>query len=185
MRGAAAGKGDAKRTDWPQGKTGRRDGPSGNRRVLARTRNRLATGNRGTGTRLPWGTLPLRHRLLGLTNSSSATEAGEDKTMHTKRNRTASLCSLERVVRPAPTERLNGNQPRLRRGNDGRCRRKGLTNRADDVPEGLTHWNKRSGLNEDRRATVNGNARATRQQRTKDSGPNGLKLSDRGWREEA
>ena len=44
-------------------------------------------------------------KLLGLTESSSATEAGEDR-LWTRRGRTASRCSLERVVRPAPTERM-------------------------------------------------------------------------------
>ena len=42
---------------------------------------------------------------VGLTNSSSATEAGEDRLNH-REDPNASLCSLERVVRPAPTERL-------------------------------------------------------------------------------
>ena len=58
-----------------------------------------------------------------ITNSSSATEAGEDRLNHAI-DLNASLCSLERVVRPAPTERLNGNPRGLRRGNDGRRRRK-------------------------------------------------------------
>ena len=47
----------------------------------------------------------------GLTNSSSATEAGEEGCNHGK-DLTASLCSLERVVRPAPTERWRPEEPR-------------------------------------------------------------------------
>ena len=43
----------------------------------------------------------------------------------------------------------------------------------------------RSGLNEDQRDLVNGNPRATRQQKRTDSGPNGPKLSDRPWRRKA
>ena len=52
--------------------------------------------------------MPLANRdreTQGLTDSSSATEAGEDGLNHgTDLN--ASHCSLERVVRPAPTERV-------------------------------------------------------------------------------
>ena len=40
-----------------------------------------------------------------------------------RKTATAMSRSLERVVRPAPTERTNGNQCGLRRGNDGSCRR--------------------------------------------------------------
>ena len=40
----------------------------------------------------------------------------------------------------------------------------------------------RGELNKDQRNLVNGNPRATRQQRQSDSGPNALKLSDGGWR---
>ena len=60
-----------------------------------------------------------------LTNPSSATEAGEDRSNDSKTGCTASLCSLERVVRPAPTERLCSPEEHAtrRRGNDGRCRR--------------------------------------------------------------
>ena len=41
--------------DLPKGKTRRRNGPSENGRVLARTRNRLATGNEGNGNTLTSG----------------------------------------------------------------------------------------------------------------------------------
>ena len=44
-------------------------------------------------------------RGIRLTNSSSATEAGEARADNGK-DSPASLCSLERVVRPAPTERM-------------------------------------------------------------------------------
>ena len=50
---------------------------------------------------------------------------------------TAGGCSLERVVRPAPTERLNVDQRGLRRGNDGRCRPEGV-NEAGDGPKQQT-----------------------------------------------
>ena len=47
-------------------------------------------------------------KVAGLTDSSSATEAGEARLDYEKEP-AASLCSLERVVRPAPTERTNRN----------------------------------------------------------------------------
>ena len=56
-----------------------------------------------TGTRSP--SKNSRRETQGLTDSSSATEAGEDRRKHGK-ELAASLCSLERVVRPAPTEGL-------------------------------------------------------------------------------
>ncbi len=46
----------------------------------------------------------------GLTNPSSATGTGEARLDYKKR-RNAGACSLERVVRSAPTERTNGNTP--------------------------------------------------------------------------
>ena len=101
-------------TGVPEGRTSQRDDPSGNRRVLARTRDRLATGN-GNGNQLAieanGDTLaiaaPPPAKLLGLTNSSSATEAGEEGLNHGK-GRTASLCSLERVVRRCMGEATRG-----------------------------------------------------------------------------
>ena len=39
--------------DESEGQTRQRDGPSGKARVLARTRNRLTTGNKGTWTGSP------------------------------------------------------------------------------------------------------------------------------------
>ena len=53
-------------TDWPEGKTVQRDGLSGNRRVLARTRHRRATGN-GNGHTLD-SKEPVGKKLLGLTS---------------------------------------------------------------------------------------------------------------------
>ena len=70
----------------------------------------------------------------------------------------------------------------LRRGNDGRCRRERV-NEAGEEPEGQPPT--RSGLNGNGHDLANGNRRAARQQRTKDSGPNGPNLSDRGWRSQA
>ena len=75
----------------------------------------------------------------GLTNSSSATEAGEDRLNHEK-ERAASLCSLERVVRLPAYRGASGPPERAtthRRGNDGRCRRERM-NEAGDVPKGRT-----------------------------------------------
>ena len=72
----------------------------------------------------------------GLTNPSSATEAGEARRNQHERL-PASLCSLERVVRPAPTERTNVDRRGLRRGNDGPCRRERV-NGAGDEPERQT-----------------------------------------------
>ena len=74
-----------------------------------------------------------------LTDPSSATEAGEDRQEH-ETEPAASLCSLERVVRPAPTERplAAGKDGRgLRRGNDGCCRRD-RANGGTDLPEEQT-----------------------------------------------
>ena len=65
--------------------------------MLARTRNRRATGN-GNGNRLAIEQ-PVGKSCWGLTDSSSATEAGENRLNHGT-DPTASLCSLERVVRP-------------------------------------------------------------------------------------
>ena len=59
--------------------------------------------------------------------------------VNTRKSPAAMARSLERVVRPAPTERplerRNGGHG-LRRGNDGRCRREGA-NEAGDEPEGM------------------------------------------------
>ena len=63
-------------TSVPEGKTSQWNDPSGNGRVLARTRNRLAIGNRGSGNRLAIKE-PTGKKLLGLTPPSSATEAGD------------------------------------------------------------------------------------------------------------
>ena len=46
-------------------------------------------------------------------------------------------CSLERVVRPAPTERTNVDRRGARRGNDGLCRRERV-NGETDAPKGRT-----------------------------------------------
>ena len=76
-----------------------------------------------------------RQRLLGLTNPSSATEAG-DARLDNEKERAASLCSLERVVRPpayrGPLDRRNGERG-LRRGNDGLCRREWVNEDDDDL----------------------------------------------------
>ena len=109
----------------------------------------------------------------------------------------ASLCSLERVVRPpayrGPLDCRNGGR-RLRRGNDGRCRRKSV-NEGTGWPEGKTcrqdgpsgNWRvlarTRNHLDTGKRG--NGNTPTLENPTALDCWPNGLKLSDRGWREEA
>ena len=54
--------------------------------------------------------------------------------MAKQKRRTASLCSLERVVRPAPTERTaqTGDGPPA--GEGGRCRREGVSARGRHQP---------------------------------------------------
>ena len=77
------------------------DERSERRTAKAKRRDRVGR----TGTDVAWRTgtrVPLANRKRvdqGLTDSSSATEAGEDRLNHEKEP-AASLCSLERVVRP-------------------------------------------------------------------------------------
>ena len=52
--------------DVPEGRTDRRNDPSGWQRVLARSRNRLDDGKRGNGNRLATDEPPGK-KLLGLT----------------------------------------------------------------------------------------------------------------------
>ena len=88
MTGAAAGKGRTEeRTRQKDRRAGRANGDT------------LGCG--GTGTDVP--SKNPGERTQGLTDSSSATEAGEDRLNHGT-DPAASLCSLERVVRHPPTE---------------------------------------------------------------------------------
>ena len=90
----------------------------------------------------------------------------------------ASLCSLERVVRPAPTERMarrtdgdpGGGMMGAAAGKGRTEERTGL----DDGPAG-----RRTGTRVNVEEREHAHPRRTPR---KDSGPNGLKLSDRGWR---
>ena len=74
--GAAAGKRVNGAGNAPEEGTGRRDDPNGNQPMLARTRHRLAIGNRGNGDRLATAK-PSGKGCSGLTPPSSATEAGD------------------------------------------------------------------------------------------------------------
>ncbi len=71
----------------------------------------------------------IRKKAARVTDRYPTAGDGEVKTAM-KKDATASLCSLERVVRPAPTERTNGNPPPLGRGNEGAAGREGSTKRA-------------------------------------------------------
>ena len=147
------------------------NGLSGNRRVLARTRNQLDAGNkRERKPARPQRTQ--REKLLGLTDPSSAT-AGENAT-HSRR--TPPRRSLERVVRRVTAESAEREHASHRRGNDGRCRRERL-NRARDSPERQTC--RQSEREPTRRRSER---EPTRPLSTEQRGraPNGPKLSDGG-----
>ncbi len=113
-----------------------------------------------------------------LTDSSSATAGGQTR----QKEPACPRRSLERVVRPAPTERTNVDQ----RGAGGRVMgaagRKGRTEEATCRKEGRADGmaRARTGV-----GWLNGNPRAARQQRISGSGPNDLKLSDRHRRSKA
>ena len=91
-------------TSWEDTPTcgGTRANPVERRANLAGRRENLV-GKRANLVGRGKNLLPGR-RLRCLTNPSSATEAGKEGRNH-EREPAASLCSLERVVRPAPTER--------------------------------------------------------------------------------
>ena len=117
----------------------------------------------------------------GLTNSSSATEAGEDRLNH-EEEPAASLCSLERVVRPAPTERLV-NVDRRPTGGGMRALPPGEGERSRRQPPKA---NRDCGTNGSGRALrTNGSGPAIGEPHARDSGPNELKLSDRHRRRKA
>ena len=115
MTGAAAGKGRLEERTRPDER--RAGGANGNRHAIGRTGTGVPSKNSTRETQ-------------GLTDSSSATEAGRTR-LETQERRSASLCSLERVVRPAPTERTNVDRRGVGRGNDGPCRPEGMTEAGD------------------------------------------------------
>ena len=103
-----------------------------------------------------------------LTNSSSATGTGEAR-LDYEEKQNAGACSLERVVRPAPTERFwtAGKEGHgSRRGNEGRCRRKRMN--------GGTGW-----LKEEACRQRNGNTLSIEEPHARDSGPNELQAQRR------
>ena len=116
----------------PPGKDERRNRRAGTSDVLTG-----ANGNPpdcgGTGTRSP--SKNSTRETQGLTNQAQRQRLAKSR-LELGGSPNASLCSLERVVRPAPTERTNGNQPRLRRGNEGNAAGKGWA-------KGLTGPNER------------------------------------------
>ena len=104
----------------PEGRTDRGNNPSGNRRVLARTRNQRATGNGGNGNQRA---LEEPHAGDSRPNELKLSDRGwRNKGEKAEKTPLASLCSLERVVRPpayrGPLDRRNGRRG-LRRGNEG------------------------------------------------------------------
>ena len=98
----------------------------------------------------------------------------------------AGLRSLERVVRLPRLQRASGTPERWTVTPAGGMRAlpPGRGERRNRRAARMKPWT-RSGLNGERRDLANGNPRAARQQRRRDSGPNELKLSDRHRRGQA
>ena len=121
-----------------------------------------------------------------------ARDSGPNELKLSDRHRRSQACQAEKSRPPVPVRwsALLGPRPRsagrrnggrgLRRGNDGRCRRERVSE-AVDSPNGRTRWQSER---EPARLRRNGNTLALEKPSGKDSGPNELKLSDRGWRGE-
>ena len=112
-------------------------------------------------------------------NGSQAQRRREER--RDKNERRAPAVRWSAWLGSPPTEGpLDGPKNRygLRRGNDGRCRRESMNGAADRPGRTDVLAEER----EQARRWKNGNRLATEELHAKDSGPNELKLSDRGWR---